>query len=215
MAGTTISQIDTDDLNDHSYYGNGCRRDEYPEGANGCTKSGTGRLVTSVDGDTISMGTYYNFQAATSGAGGAITTDNTNSPDTFCPLGWQLPYSGTGGDYYHQSRSIYDLFTTYSIPVGEAAPDWSSLDSIVSYPLSIARAGHYLWTTGLLYNLGHSVIYWSLTTLNDTRAYRLLQLDNDNPTPKADGMPLRCVRFLASHHRRHGGRNTCRSNHLC
>ncbi len=96
--------------NDHSYYGRGCKNSWGTDGEGGsqtpCADSDAGgRYVKTADNETQKNGTYYNFQAATVGAGGAMATDKTDSPYTFCPLGWQLPYSGTGGDYDDKSKT--------------------------------------------------------------------------------------------------------------
>ena len=126
------------------------------------------RMIKTSDGEDQKNGTYYSFQASTSGSGAAITTDNTNTPDTFCPLGWQLPYSGTGGDYYNKSRSwryLYDLYGYGSDTSGEIG--------VTSSPLSFVLSGFYSWGAGRLYRLENNGTYWSMTVYTNAEAYSL------------------------------------------
>ena len=153
---------DSDITHDHTYIGNGC------SGGDGSITPCETRIVKTADDEDQKNGTYYNFQAGTSGAGAAVTTDNTNSPDTFCPLGWQLPYGGTGGDYYNQSKSWKYLLDSYEI----SYDDGTKLDvnAIRSYPLSFIFAGDYRWGTGRLYYLKYTGYYWS-SIVNNTGVY--------------------------------------------
>ena len=200
--------------NDHTYYGRGCNNSWGTSGEGGsqtpCPDSNAGgRYVKTADNETQKNGTYYNFQAGTSGAGAAITTDNTNSSDTFCPLGWQLPYSGTGGDYYNKSRSWNKLFTEYNIAFGDGTA--ADATKIKSYPFSYVYSGYYGWNTGRLYYQSNGGVYWSSTVVSSTNAYYLRTWSSGvrsaSTGSKAGGFTLRCVKFLASSHRRHGGRN--------
>ena len=190
---------DSDVSHDHTYMGNGCKNGWGTSGEGGsqtpCADSDAGgRYVKTADSETQKNGTYYNFQAGTSGAGAVITTGNTNSPDTFCPLGWQLPYSGTGGDYYNKSRSWNYLFTTYSI----AFADGTATDAtkIKSYPFSYVYSGGYYWTTGRLYFQSNNGLYWSSTVVSSTNAYYLNTWSSvvrpADTVNKARGVALRC-----------------------
>ena len=188
--------IDTNVTHDHTYYGNGCGPDI------GSTTPCSTRIVQTNDGENQKNGTYYHFQAATVGTGGTIASENANSPDTFCPLGWQLPYSGTGGDYYDQSKSWKYLYDFYI--------DKEDLHFYV-YPHSYIRSGFFGWEAGYVTNQFLTGNFWSNTIKNDTNAFRI----NTSNTPselygtvtKLFGFTLRCTKFLASNHRRHGGRN--------
>ena len=167
---------DTDYSHDHTYYGRGCSNGWGSDGSGGsitpCADSDAGgRYVETADNETQKNGTYYNFQAASTGSGGAITTDNTNSPDTFCPLGWQLPYSGTSGDYYDKSKSWNYLLTTYSIELDDGTEVDAS--KIKSYPFSYVYSGYYYWTVGRLYHQSVNGYYWSSTIVSSTNAYLL------------------------------------------
>ena len=186
--------------NDHTYYGRGCKNDWGTNGEAGsqtpCADSDAGgRYVTTADGETQKNGTYFNFQAATVGAGGAMATDKTDSSYTFCPLGWQLPYSGTGGDYDDKSKSWNHLFKSYDLHIGDGTT--TDATKIKSYPFSYVYSGHYHWTTGRLYYQGRNGYYWSSTVVSSTNAYVLVTWPSvvrpAYPDTKTFGNTLRCV----------------------
>ena len=147
--------IDTNVTHDHTYYGNGCGPDI------GSTTPCSTRIVQTNDGENQKNGTYYHFQAATVGTGGTIASENANSPDTFCPLGWQLPYSGTGGDYYDISRSIKVLLDTYQID-----DNITGVHILRSYPFSIVYSGYFDGPEGSLNNKGVAFNMLSSIILN-------------------------------------------------
>ena len=203
MEGNPANLVDYKDGNveqDHSYYGNGCEAHEYSP----CST----RFAETADGETQKNGTLLNFQAATSGSGGTTTTPNANAPDTFCPLGWQLPYSGTGGDYYDKSRSWMYLLTVYSIGFDPGTS--ADATKVKSYPFSNIPSGSFHWASGELYALGTNFYYWSPTVVLDNRGYtQTVRPGNIVITETSDkqfGSPIRCVDYL-SLHRRHGGGN--------
>ena len=194
MAGTdvTTGNIDSNVNNDHTYYGNGCKRSEYPSGGNGSTISCSTDLSQTIDNETQNAGTYSNFQASTAGSGGKnLGTDNANAPDTFCPLGWQLPYSGTGGDYYDQSKSWQYLFNQYGL-----IDDVPGRNAAMSYPLSLLRGGLFSWYDGKLYNLDGEGDFQSITTKSETRYYWVLitttVFHKHTDDGKANGRSIRC-----------------------
>ena len=197
---------DENATHDHTYYGRGCPNEWGTDGKDGsqtpCADSDAGgRYVTTADGETQKNGTYYHFQAATSGSGSALDEDNTNSPDTFCPLGWQLPYSGTGGDYYNKSKSWNYLFTTYSITFNNGTA--TDATKIKSYPFSYVHSGRYVWYTGRLYLLSNNGIYWSSTISGSIHSYDMTIWPSEtritDSSIKKNGMSVRCVpRTLAS-----------------
>ena len=156
---------DTDTAHDHTYIGNGC------SDGDGSITPCESRIVQTADSEAQKNGTYYHFQAATSGTGGGVTTDKAIVPDTFCPLGWQLPYGGTGGDYDNKSRSWAKLFNTYSI----AFSDGTTTDAtkIKSYPFSYVYSGRYRWNKGLLYYQTRSGNFWSSTVASNTDVHNL------------------------------------------
>ena len=207
MAGTPANMTiapykDGTVTNDHTYYGRGCKNSWGTSGEEGsqtpCADSDAGgRYVKTADNETQKNGTYYNFQAATVGAGGAMATDKTDSSYTFCPLGWQLPYSGTGGDYYDKSRSWKYLFSKYSL-----IDDQASATKLKSYLFSYVYSGYYRWGTGRLYYQNNGGYYWSSTVVSSTHAYYLNTWSSavrpavtDN---KAYGFTVRCVHTSAT-----------------
>ena len=186
--------------NDHTYYGRGCKNDWGTSGEGGsqtpCADSDAGgRYVTTADGETQKNGTYYNFQAATVGAGGAMATDKTDSSYTFCPLGWQLPYSGTGGDYDDKSKTWNHLFKSYGLHIGDGTA--TDVAKAKSYPFSYIYSGLYLWRLGRLYGQRSLGYYWSSTIVSSTSAYNLGMWSSGvkpaSSISKAYGYALRCA----------------------
>ena len=187
VEGTNNSVTDVNDTHDHSYYGNGCRSGQDV----GSTTSCDSRIIEDGDNENQKIGAYYNFQASTSGTGGSMSANNANSPDTFCPLGWQLPYSGTDGDYYDKSRSWNYLLAKYNITNGSA-----EVAKIRKRPLSYTYAGNYQWQNGRLYNYRISTAHWSITNIAKTSSYAfntwsttVMTAANDG---KAYGFTIRC-----------------------
>ena len=190
--------IDTNPEHDHTYYGNGCDNGWGTSGEDGsktpCPVSNAGgRFIKTADDETQKNGTYYNSQAATDGTGGAIATDNTNSSDTFCPLGWQLPYSGTSGNYYDKSKSWKYLLDAYSL-----ISDISSVTKFRSYPLSYILPGYFTWNKGMLYNQKSLGDYWSLTISTEANTFFVRVVPSESllspqqQSAKAGGRNIRC-----------------------
>ena len=194
VAGTPADltvYIDEDIAHDHTYFGNGCPNGWGTDGDGGSITPCSTRIVKDGNEENQKNGTYYNYQAASSGNGASITTNNTNTPDTFCPLGWQLPYGGSGGDYYDKSKSLRFLTTTYNI-----TDDSSGSTIIKAYPFSYVYSGDYLASLGRLYyqtNYGH---YWTSTVVNDSSSYRFnmwnVRVMNQSTDYKGYSMALRC-----------------------
>ena len=184
---------------DITYYGTGCDnqwdQEKADEGYGGSDIPCSTRIVADADSEDQKNGTYYHYQAATSGSGSVQTADNINIPDTFCPLGWQLPYSGTGGDYYDKSRSWKYLFTRYGIGNNNAGST-----AFKKYPLSYINAGEYAAYVGRLFGQKSNSFYgngryWSLT-IKTWNAYGintwLNALYESDAMYKGHGLPLRC-----------------------
>ncbi|MBR2601028.1 hypothetical protein IKE07_02755, partial [Candidatus Saccharibacteria bacterium] len=199
MEGTNIEQYkDGDRSHSLTYYGNGCANTwkNEPPYYGGSTVACSVRLTKTKDDEYQNIGTYYNYHAATSGTGAAITTDNDNSPDTFCPLGWQLPYSGTDGDYYNKSRSWNYLFSVkYNY-----GNDSVGSSGVHSYPISNVFSGEINGGQGYLMLAGIEDSIWSIISKSANSAYRLdststmvrVNWTND----KAMGQTVRCVSEL-------------------
>ena len=197
MAGTpadlTVNK-DNSPTHDRTFYGNGCPNGWGDKGAGGSITPCSTRIVKTYDNEDQKNGTYYHFQAATSGTGGSMSTDNTNSSDTFCPLGWQLPYSGTGGDYYNKSRSWNYLFNKYSI-----IDDETSATKVKSYPFSYVYSGIFGWDMGRLYYQNGGGFYGSSTLASSGQLYRLntatMRVNMAENVTKLHAGALRCVDY--------------------
>ena len=192
MEGTNIHVVDDRVGHDYTYYGNGCPG-EAADG--GSTKACSTRIIATHDGENLNGGTYYNFHAVSSGNAVTTATENANTPDTFCPLGWQLPYSGTGGDYYDKSRSWRLLFTTYSINFNTG----THADAVIikSYPFSNVYSGDFNWETGRLYGQTIDGIFWPSTIQSASGVYRMSTgwggIRTDGLDSKNAGFAIRCV----------------------
>ena len=209
MEGTDVYQYkDLDWGHDHSYYGNGCPNEwTDSSGESGSAHSCSTRVIKLYNYEELLNGTYFNYKGLT--AGDQNGRDNANSPDSFCPLGWQVPYGGTGGDYYDKSKSLKYLLNTYGY-----GADQTGQEGIIKYPLSNTYAGYYHWNSGRLY---YQEILSNLSTLttNAGDKYYLSEIYSpDHFTQlsfkKALGSTIRCVNYFSIPHRRHDGRKSCR-----
>ena len=190
MEGTDVETgyKDSNITHDHTFFGNGCRV-TWAEG--GSPEACSTRIVSTYDSEDQKNGTYYQYQAASSGSGAAVAVKYTATPDSFCPLGWQLPYGGTGGDYYDQSRSWKYLFEAYSIN-----GDQSGSNKIRSYPLSYIFSGIYNYADGLLRYFGSHGMYWSETIYNGTQTFRFYLQTSNNGVDydnRVRGQAVRCA----------------------
>ena len=161
----------------------------------GSGKACSTRLIEDRDNELQKNGTSYNFQSATSGSGATIATDNALAPDSFCPLGWQLPYGGTGGDYYDQSKSIYYLRIFYGITASD--PN-AALVKIMKYPISLVLAGNYHWREGALFKQDAAYYTWTSAVKNINQGYRFVAPVYESEDTKLSGASLRCVSELAA-----------------
>ena len=189
--------MDENIQHDHSYYGTGCS-DPWGD-VGGSRVACASRMLSTKDDESQKNGTNYNFQAATSGKGGAISTDNANSPDTFCPLGWQLPYGGTGGDYYDQSKSWIYLLSAYSYSYGTNVEPY--VQHLNSYPFSLVFGGSYIWNNvGAFSYFGIHGMYHTPSSKEAGRSYRFYiwgKVINGNFDAKFYGNNIRCPLILA------------------
>ena len=174
MEGNPVIK-DEEYAHDHTYYGNGCPNDwNNPTG--GSTVACSTNLVTTF-GEVQAIGVYYDYLAATTGSGGpdSLKNNNENSPDTFCPLGWQLPYSGTDGDYYDQSKSFRYLKSMYLSP-GDTEPDIGKKG--LKYPMSFARTGIYVTSKGGLALMGVASYLTTITNYTRFAGYKSTVYDD-------------------------------------
>ena len=195
MAGTNIHYPDDVYTHNHTYQGNGCENiwdtTDRPYFGGSIVSCAT-NLTKTQDDETQKIGTYYNFAALNAGSGAGGSFDNANYPDTFCPLGWQMPYGGTGGDYYNKSRSWMYLFEQYSL-----INDPASAEQFLSYPFSTILSGDYHWTTGALYHLDDTGKLATKTSATLERFYQTMINHNEilqNQTIlRSDGSSIRCI----------------------
>ena len=183
---------DVDITHNHTYYGNGCPNGWGTDGDGGSTTPCSTRIVQSSDDENQKNGTYYTFQAASSGSGATIATQNTNIPDTFCPLGWQLPYGGTGGDYYDKSKSYKYLLDEYGYMDSTEEGGYGAM----SYPLSNNPGGRRNSTGGLRF-LGSHGYYFTSTVKTSIDVYRFATafgtVISTSDIIKNMQYPIRCV----------------------
>ena len=106
------------------------------------------------------VGNLYQWNAATAGTGGTITS--TNATDSICPKGWQLPTSNNSN-----SGSFQALMNAYSISSNTAGST-----AITQTPLYFNPSGYV--NSRSLWSAGSYGYYWSSTAYSSTSyAYRL------------------------------------------
>ena len=188
---TIAPYLDVDTTHDHTYYGNGCQNGWGTSGNGGSITPCSTRIVKDGNNEDQKTGTLYHYMAASSGSGTTASVRNDIIPDTFCPLGWQMPYSGSGGDYYDQSKSWKYLFTRYGLENSQAGQE-----SIRSYPFSYVYSGRFHWYTGRLYYFSTNGLFWPSTIKNDIYAYRFdywnTSIRPNSEDAKAGGSSIRC-----------------------
>ncbi len=173
------------------YYGLGCTNGwdtnigapSYGGSATSCSI----RNVNTVDNETQSIGTYYTYHTSTLGSIGSLAEDNANAPDSFCPLGWQIPYGGTGGVYYDKSKSWkYLVETIYQL-------SRTSGNVLQRYPFSIIRSGGYV--NGYLH-FTNGLGRLNTSTISSSAGYYLAMISGDyqiGSVSRGEAYPLRCV----------------------
>ena len=198
MEGDSLASGGSTTNRDRTFYGNGCPnfwKDEPPLYGGSDTACST-RIVQTTDNESQKNGTSYSYMAASSGSGGTgLTSDNTIVSDTFCPLGWQLPYGGTGGDYYDKSRSWKYIYSSTMY----------SESTLGRYPISLAPAGYFNFESGTAYIQEWYGDYSSSTSKAAALNYRIRvsrqtgqSLPADSTVGKSIGLAIRCVPKLAT-----------------
>lgn len=143
---------------------------------------------TTANGDEnahYAVGNYYQWNAATAGTGGTITSGQATS--SICPKGWKLPESNAT-----TAGTFGGLINAYSIG--------SDVAKLTSSPLYFVRG----WlvaqdTYSLLIRAGDRSGYWSSTpSSTNTKAYYLVFYGTNGVFPSADynrhhGFPVRCI----------------------
>ena len=175
MAGTPITN--TDYIKSYTYYGNGCPNiwdSNNPPYYGGSQVSCSIRTVGPSNGEfeEQDIGTYYSYISAIADPDSLDYELNEVAPDSFCPLGWQMPYGGSGGDYYDKSKSWKYLLDTYNLSISEDG----KYNGLVfrNYPFNIIMSGHFYggsWSG--LFRTTNAGIYWSNTSKAATNAFRI------------------------------------------
>ena len=130
------------------------------------------------------VGNLYQWNAATAGTGGTITS--TNATDSICPKGWQLPTSNNSN-----SGSFQALMTAYSIGDNTAGSTAITQSPLYFHPRGYVRSG-------LLRSAGRTGSYWSSTAYYgaDLAYYLGLASGYVNPSEyyyRYGGCSVRCL----------------------
>lgn len=142
---------------------------------------------TTANGDTNAhyiVGNHYQWNAATAGTGGSITSGQATS--SICPKGWRLPASTSSGEFQA-------LINVYNVG--------SNAATLTSAPLYFAKSGFVNQRADLLFSSGgYEGDYWSSTPYSNGRiAYYLNILNGNTVTPsstnftRAAGFSVRCT----------------------
>ena len=158
--------------------------------------SGTCRVY---DGHYL-VGNYYQWNAATAGTGGTITSSNASG--SVCPKGWKLPNSGdntTKGTFGYM-LSQYGVQSKVNVAAGavNSPVNGNSYDIALS-PLFFVRGGYIYPTYSNKFNdAGLSGDYWSSRAYSYTNTAYVLSFNDSgvNPSGATDryvGFSLRCL----------------------
>ena len=135
------------------------------------------------------VGNHYQWNAATAGTGGSITSGQATS--SICPKGWKLPESNSTA-----VGSFGGLLSKYSI----VNSDTASMTKLTSSPLYFVRGGYvYQSTTYLFRDAGDRGYYWSSTPNSDgSYAYYLGFWSTGSIDPSYNyarnyGFSVRCI----------------------
>ena len=128
------------------------------------------------------VGNLYQWNAATAGTGGTITS--AEARDSICPKGWRLPTSTSSGEF----RA---LMTKYSITSNTAGST-----AITQSPLYFHPSGYV--NSGLLWDAGNYGFYWSSTAYSSTSRAYYLSFTSGDVTSSGDrtrysGQSVRCL----------------------
>ncbi len=169
------------------------------------------------DDDEQTVGTYYNWKAATAGTG-TIADISTTKTDSICPKGWQLPVDTAGSG----KSWVGLIFNTYGGGKGYNAstnPDgisqgnaWSGSayyqtvngahiiamsQTMRRAPLSLSSSGSYYYTSGTVNNIGYAGYFWYSESHSNRYTYNF-NFSGDGLYPyngnnKGNGITVRCV----------------------
>lgn len=137
------------------------------------------------------LGNYYQWNTATAGTGGAITSGQ--AADSICPRNWKLPISNS-----QANGSFYYLLAQYGLQANVS----SGSHNIAENPLFFVRSGaiNPAYSPNSSYQAAeHQGYYWSSTpSPNGTYAYYLNFYTGANTRPSNSyeryiGLSLRCL----------------------
>ena len=130
------------------------------------------------------VGNLYQWNAATAGTGGTITSQDAT--DSICPKGWQLPTSNNSN-----SGSFQALMNAYSISSNTAGGT-----AITQTPLYFNPSGFV--SSGSLRDAGDEGDYWSSTAGSNTSGAYYLYFGSGYVSPSSNfdrcyGQSVRCL----------------------
>ncbi len=129
------------------------------------------------------VGNHYQWNAATAGTGGTITSGQAIS--SICPKGWRLPTSTSSGE-------LKRLLDVYSVGADVA--------KLASSPLYFVRGGYISQNAGFLFDAGGSEgDYWSSTPYSNVSSAYFINFDGTSTVNASRyynrqyGFSVRCV----------------------
>ncbi len=154
------------------------------------------------DGNTQTIGTYFNWKTATGGMGDVT---NTHRPDdSVCPKGWQLPVSSNDKSWDNLIRVVYSAETfiqgnagsTYKETIN-GAHIYAMSQTMRRAPLSVPFSGSFQFLSGKTVGVAGYGYFWPSTSASTTTARYLVftsySLYPQYTNNKGSGFPVRCV----------------------
>ncbi len=157
----------------------------------------TARFIN--DGDTQTIGTYFNWKTATGGMGDMTNTSRPNG--SICPKGWQLPVVSNDKSYQYLIATAYsgvtgDASSTYKETI-RGAHIYAMSQALRRAPLSMPLSGSFQFTSGKTAYVASAGLFWSSTSYSAIGARSLYFGSNvlypQNTSLKGNGFPVRCV----------------------
>ena len=197
-----------------SYY-NATTKSDCANGLNDVTTSSSSNCFIG-DNDEQTIGTYYNFTAATAGKGTEAMTTGSSTTDSICPKGWQLPtntgtksytnllvdtYGGGTWDASSNTDGVRWNRDSRSLTAGNRdAGDyhlWAMTAATRLAPFSLPFSGYYYYYSGAVDDVGYEGYWWSSTATSASKA-RFLHVLSGFFRPQANsykgyGFTVRCV----------------------
>ncbi len=152
------------------------------------------------------LGNYYQYNAATAGTGGTITS--TDATSSICPKGWRLPTSNSDSANY----SFGNLVKQYGYS-GSNQTSGVTDATLLASPLFFARGGD-VYSGSLSYQ-GSRGYYWSSRAYSDANLAYYLNFYSSYVNPSYNsarnrGFSVRCVahgNILSLSYNANGGTN--------